>query len=299
MDVVHVAGLTQRFGSVTALDDLTVSFAENQVTGLLGRNGAGKSTLIDILTGRRPAASGSVRVGDANPYENRHTLRDICGVGEAQRYPQQFSVAAVLDSAALLHPRWDAEMAADLVDTFALRRRQKVAKLSRGQRSALGVTVGLAARAPLTIFDEPYVGLDAVARQTFYDRLLQELVAQPRTVIMSSHLIDEVAHLLERVVVLDRGRVVLDAPVDDVRGTVVEVTGPSVTVNAFTHDQEVLQTRHLGGLTRATVRGADLEAARALGLRVDVLSLQEIVVSLASVETPLPAGPLPAEAVAS
>ena len=86
-------------------------------------------------------------------------------------------------------------------------------------RSAVGIVIGLAARAELTLFDEPYAGLDAVARQLFYDRLLADFAEHPRTVLLSTHLVDETADLLEHVVMLDRGRVVLDAPADDVRGT--------------------------------------------------------------------------------
>ena len=122
---------------------------------------------------------------------------------------------------------------ASLLDDFGVRASKAVKKLSRGQRSALGITIGLAARAEVTLFDEPYAGLDAVARQVFYDRLLADFAEFPRTVLLSTHLIDEAAALFEGVIVIDRGRVVLDAPADVLRGVATRVSGPCLAVDAL------------------------------------------------------------------
>ena len=130
----------------------------------------------------------------------------------------------------MFYPNWSEELARQLLTDFDLPLQRRIRKLSRGMRSAVGIVIGLAARAELTLFDEPYAGLDAVARQLFYDRLLADFAEHPRTVVLSTHLIDEVADLLEHVVVLDRGRVVLDAPADDVRGTAMTVSGPVTAV---------------------------------------------------------------------
>jgi ABC-2 type transport system ATP-binding protein len=280
MDAITLTGVTKRFGDVAALDDVSVGFGRHLITGLVGRNGAGKSTLLDLVSARARATSGSVRVQGEDPFENRRVLAGVCAITENQPYPSRFSVETVLHGAALLHPRWDAQVADDLIEVFALRRRQKVGKLSRGQRSALGVVIALASRAPITLLDEPYVGLDAVARRVFYDRLLEDVVAAPRTVIFSSHLIDEIAHLLDHLVVLDRGRVVLAAPVDLVRDSVLEVSGPRVLVDAFVDGLDVLARADLAGVTRVTVRGAAPDEAALVGLRVRALPLQEVLVAL-------------------
>ena len=128
---------------------------------------------------------------------------------------------------------------------------QRVKKLSRGQLSAVGVVLGLASRAPLTIFDEPYLGLDAVARQLFYDRLLADYAEHPRTVVLSTHLIDEVSDLLDHVVVLDRGRVVVDEDTDVLRGSLVVVSGPSRAVDDFAAGHDVVHRENLGGFSAA------------------------------------------------
>ena len=159
------------------------------------------------------------------PAENEAVLRRMVFVREEQAYPD-FRVGHAIRVASWFYPNWSEELARQLLADFDLPLRRRIRKLSRGMRSAVGIVIGLAARAELTVFDEPYAGLDAVARQLFYDRLLADFAEHPRTVVLSTHLIDEVADLLEHVVMLDRGRVVLDAPADDVRGTAMTVSGP-------------------------------------------------------------------------
>ena len=161
-----------------------------------------------------------------------------------------------------------------------------VKKLSRGMRSALGIVIGLAARADVTLFDEPYAGLDAVARQIFYDRLLADYAEHPRTILLSTHLIDEAAGLLERVIVIDRGRVVLTADADDLRGVATAVSGPVLAVDEFTAgSMEVWGRRHLAGQASVVVVGAldeaDHRRARSLHLDLSPLSLQQLVVQAA------------------
>jgi ABC-2 type transport system ATP-binding protein len=170
------------------------------------------------------------------------------------------------------------------VDEFGLPRKRRVKKLSRGMLSALGVIVGLASRAPITLFDEPYLGLDAVARHLFYDRLLADYAEHPRTVILSTHLIDEVSDLIEHVLLLDRGRLVVDEDAEALRGQVKTVTGPSDAVDAFAVGREELHRDRLGATVRATLRGAfdanDRGRAAELGLDVDPVSLQQLIVHL-------------------
>lgn len=153
--------------------------------------------------------------------------------------------------------------------------------MSRGQASAVGVVLGLASRAELTIFDEPYAGLDAVARQTFYDRLLADYAEHPRTVLMSTHLIDEAADLLEHVIVIDQGRILLDAPADELRGSAVTVAGRVTEAEAFAAGREVLDRSRVGAFTSVTLAGlteADREAAVSAGLEVGSVSLQQLVI---------------------
>jgi ABC-2 type transport system ATP-binding protein len=277
---VSLSGVSKRYREVAALDEVSIELAENTIHGLLGRNGAGKTTLMHILTGQAFETAGTVRVFGEHPYENAGVLRRVCFIKESQRYPDWFAVKHALQAAALLYPDWDETFATDLVDDFDLPLERRVKKLSRGQLSAVGVVIGLAAQAPLTIFDEPYLGLDAVARQTFYDRLLADYAERPRTIVLSTHLIDEVSDLIEHVVLLDRGRVLLEGDAETLRGDAVTVTGPSGAVSSFVAGYDVLHREDVGGTTRVTVRGVD-ERPDLAGLRFEPVSLQQLVVRTA------------------
>lgn len=289
-----VSGVTMRFRQHTALDDVTTAFEQDTITGLLGRNGAGKTTLMQLLTGHRVPTAGRVEVLGTSPYENDRVLRDICFVKEGQRHPDHFRVRDALAAASMVFPGWDGDLAADLVAGFDLPARRPVNKLSRGMNSMVGIIIGLASRAPLTLFDEPYLGLDAVARQMFYDRLLADYAEHPRTIVLSTHLIEEIASLLERVLLIDRGRVLLDADAESLRDSAITVTGPADKVQTFARQHELLHTESLGGTSRAVVRidGADdRDAAAARGLTVEPTSLQQLVVAM-SLQPPAARGSL-------
>jgi ABC-2 type transport system ATP-binding protein len=202
-------------------------------------------------------------------------------VKESQVYPD-IKVKRALEAASWFYPNWDAELAEMLMEDFALPANRAIKKLSRGMHSSVGIVIGLASRAEITLFDEPYLGLDAVARQIFYDRLLADYAEHPRTVLLSTHLIDEVANLLEHVVVIDRGRIVVDAPADDLRGRAVTVRGRAADVDEFVAHRKVLTRQGIGSLATATVTGPldDLARTRARDLHLDVgpVSLQEFVI---------------------
>jgi ABC-2 type transport system ATP-binding protein len=280
--IAEVRGVTKRYGGFTALDDVTMTLRENTIHGLLGRNGAGKTTLMRVMTGRVFPGAGEVRVFGECPVENDGVLERICFIGESQPYPEHYQVRHVLQAGALLFPDWDAEFARSLTHDFGLPLKRGVRKLSRGMRSALGITVGLASRAPLTFFDEPYLGLDAVARQLFYDRLLADYAGNPRTILLSTHLIDEVRDLLEHVTVIESGRVIIDEAAEDLRSRAVTVSGPTDAVARFTEGREVLQVERMATFSRATVadgrRDADAGLARRLGVDLEPVSLQDLVV---------------------
>lgn len=280
--IVEVENLTKRFGRVTAVDNASFSLTEGGIHGLLGRNGAGKTTLMQLLTGQEFATEGHARIFGQTPVENAHALRRVCFIKESQTYPEDFHGKHVLRAAPWFYDNWDADFAAHLVDVFKIPLDRMVKKLSRGQRSAIGVVVGLASRAELTFLDEPYAGLDAVARQRFYDVLLKDYSAHPRAIVLSTHLINEAADLLERVVVIDEGKIIIDSDADALRGTALTLAGKASDVDTFVGGREVLSRSSLGGLATATVAGlsaADRQAATQAGLETTPVSLQDLIVS--------------------
>ena len=279
--VVEVTGLTKKFGRFTAVDEATFGVKENTITGLLGRNGAGKTTVMQLLTGQQFASSGRITVFGSSPVENAGVLSNICFIKESQSYPEDFKPKHVFASAPWFFENWNADFADRLIREFQVPMNRRIKKLSRGQLSAVGVIVGLASRAPLTFFDEPYLGLDAVARQIFYDRLLEDFAEHPRTVVLSTHLIDEVSALLEHVIVIDGGHIIIDEDADTLRGSAATVAGSRAAVDAFVGDREVLHREGIGGLSSVTVTrltAAERAAATAAGLELGTVSLQQLIV---------------------
>lgn len=284
--VVEVNGLTKRYGKFTAVSDASFAVAENRIYGLLGRNGAGKTTVMQLLTGQQFASDGTIRVFGESPVENAGVLSNICFIKESQSYPEDFKPKHVFKAAPWFFRNWDAAFAERLVKEFRLPLNRRIKKLSRGQLSAVGVIIGLASRAPLTFFDEPYLGLDAVARQTFYDRLLEDYAEHPRTVILSTHLIDEVSNLLEHVLVIDEGKIIIDQPTDELRGSAAVIGGTTSAVNAFVAGRTILHTESLGSFSSVTVEhlsADDRKRAAAAGLELSPVSLQQLIVRKTSI----------------
>ncbi|MEV8024790.1 ABC transporter ATP-binding protein [Microbacterium sp. NPDC080220] len=280
--VIEVKNLTKRYRDTTAVDDISFTIERDSIYGLLGRNGAGKTTVMSILTAQNFPTAGEVRVFGESPYEKAAVLSRMCFVRESQKYPDDATPLHAFRIARLFYPHWDQALANKLIREFRLPVKTRIKKLSRGQLSAVGVIIGIAARAEVTFFDEPYLGLDAVARQIFYDRLLEDYAEHPRTIILSSHLIDEVSNLLEKVIVIDGGRIVMDEDTESVRGRAATVVGDSAAVEAFVAGREVIHRETLGRVTSATVIGeltaADRAELAASGLDVTPVSLQQLIV---------------------
>ena len=278
---IRLSEVSRHFGRVRALDAITVDIPQNAITGLLGRNGAGKTTLMSIIAGHDRADSGTVRVLGADPFERAAVMSSISFVRDNQRYPEDFTLRHLLEVAPLFHAGWDADVAEKLVSGFRLPRKTTVKKMSRGQASSLGIVLGLASRAPVTIFDEPYLGLDATARRFFYDALMQNYIDHPRTIIVSTHLIDEMEPLLEHVVIVDGGRLVREAAADELRGSAITLSGLTATVDDLATGHRVLQRRTVGGLSSVVVEATDAdsitERATRAGAQVSPATLQDLV----------------------
>lgn len=285
--LAEVRNLSKKFGEVRALNNVSFTLRAGAIYGLFGRNGAGKTTLMSMLTAQSFPTSGTVRIFGVPPFENRQALRRTSFVREGQKYPEEASVNTLLRTGPLFYRDWDTQFAQELVERFELPPSRPLKKLSRGQLSAAGIVLGLSSRAELTFFDEPNLGLDAVARQVFYAAVAEDFAAHPRTVVISSHLIDEVAPIVEHVLLLNRGKLVVDMPTDQLSHSAYRLTGPGTLVADFVGaGMQVLQQETLGGLSRVTVR-ADFTAevaarARAVGLDAEAISLQELSVLLGS-----------------
>ncbi|WP_028045376.1 ATP-binding cassette domain-containing protein [Cellulomonas sp. URHE0023] len=280
---VQVRDLTVRYGSTTALDAVSFDIQPGAITGLLGRNGSGKTTALSVLAAFLRKTSGTVLVDGEEPWENPRVMSGTGLVRESGDVIAERRISETLRMVADRRPAYDPTLAEKLLDMFELDPTTRPYKLSRGKKSAFGVVVGIASRTPLTLLDEVHLGMDAPSRYAFYDVLLQDWLDHPRTIVLSSHLINEIERLLERVLVLDRGSVLVQSDADSLRASGMTVTGASADVEAFVADRDVVARQRLGSTAQATVVGArpdDERLARESGLELGPVPLQDLFVHL-------------------
>lgn len=282
---VEVQHVTQRFNDVTALDDVSFRLEPETIYGLIGRNGSGKSTLLSVLAAFRQPTSGEVAINGEPLWERAHLTSQVALIRESvDTVENSECVSSALDFARMMRPNWDDAYAQELVDRFKLDRDQRIKHLSRGQRSALGITMGLAARAPLTLFDESHLGLDAPSRLLFYDEVLADYMRHPRTFVLSSHLIEEISPLFQEVLILHRGKLLLQEETASLIERGVTVTGRAERVDQFVEGRRVLGQRQLGPTKSVAIYESlgsqDRERAQDLGLELGPIGLQELFVHL-------------------
>ena len=216
--VVDVNKLSRSFGPKTALDRVSFSATAGKVYGLVGSNGAGKTTLLKHLLGLLRPATGSVRVFGLDPVRDPvGVLSRIGYLSEEHELPEWMRIGELMSYTQAYHPTWDAAYARELLDTFKLDPGKKIKDLSKGMRAQAGLISAVAHRPELLILDEPSSGLDAVVRRDILDAIVRTVADDGRTVIFSSHLLDEVERMSDHVTLIDQGRVVLSGDLDDVR----------------------------------------------------------------------------------
>ncbi|HLS66012.1 MAG TPA: ABC transporter ATP-binding protein [Pseudogracilibacillus sp.] len=276
---IEVKNLSKKYGRTFALKDVSFTLEGPKIYGLLGRNGAGKTTFMDILAGQQRASSGTVLVNNEQPFNNKTILNDLCIIKESNNFQKDLTIKQVLKTCAILFPNWDANLAEKMLGIFHLSPRKKMKKLSKGMASAVGIIVGLASRAPLTIFDEPYIGLDAASRKKFYELLLEQFEEEERTIILSTHLIDEVSLLFEEVIILQEGELMLQEEADTLRDRAFSVTGEKEAVKQFICDKQVINTKEVANMMTAAIYGDRLEAEQT-NLTVEGLPIQDLMIYL-------------------
>lgn len=277
--------LSYRYHNALALDDVSLHLAAPGIHGLLGRNGSGKTTLMSLAAGLRRPTSGDIRLNGQPIFENYAATSDICIIRETGDTTSEWteSIGDGLALARDMRPHWDDGYASKLLDRFELSVKRKVDELSRGERAKFACLLGLAARAPLTMFDESYLGMDAPARYDFYDGLLEDFMAHPRLILVSSHHIDEIAKLFEEVIIIDHGRLLLHESAEALRGRGVTVTGAAAIVDGLIASQNILSERSLGPTKSVALYDVadDFRGkAKAAGLETSLLPIQDIFVHL-------------------
>lgn len=280
MGVITCRDVTKRFRSFEAVNISELIVKENAITGLIGRNSAGKTTLLQMIAGFLRANSGELRVFGEVSFNNLTVSTNSIFVDDKMAFPDNFALEDILQEMANFYPNWDAVLAERLFEHFELDKRSYHQHLSKGRMNTFNMIVGLASHSPLTIFDEPTTGMDASVRQDFYRALLKDYIAHPRTILISSHHLNEIEDLLEEIILIDKGQLKLHVTMDELREYAVRVTGPEFEVKAWSRNRDVIFKERFGlsdlhVVVRGDVTDAEVEQ---LGFKKSAVSPTDIAV---------------------
>jgi ABC-2 type transport system ATP-binding protein len=224
MPVIEARGLRKVFGTTVALDGVDLRVEEGRILGLIGPNGAGKTTALNTILGLTPY-QGQLRVLGRDPWAERDQLmRDVSFIADVAVLPRWMRVSQALDYVAGVHPRFDRAKAEALLAKTTVKRASKIRELSKGMVAQLHLALVMAIDARLLVLDEPTLGLDILFRKQFYDSLLNDYFDRSRTIVVSTHQVDELQHILTDLMFIDRGRIVLSCSMEEFESRYTEVT---------------------------------------------------------------------------
>lgn len=281
--------LTKQYGSKTVLDHVNLTLGSGKIYGLIGRNGAGKTTLLSLMSNQNPISAGTATIDGQRIWENPKALSRICFSRElnlsAESALSSYTLKAYLRAAETYLPHWDKEMAARLLELFGLEKKKKLGKLSKGMLSMVTILVAMASKAEFTFLDEPVAGLDVVAREQFYQLLLEEYTETGRTFVLSTHIIEEAADVMEEVIILDRGKILLKENTQELVDRARYVTGLADQVDGATAGLPCHHVENIGRSKAVTVllpEGEELHPG--YDVTVQPVNLQKLFVALCGEE---------------
>jgi ABC-2 type transport system ATP-binding protein len=223
MACIEARGLRKAFGTTIALAGIDLRVEEGRILGLIGPNGAGKTTALNALLGLTPY-QGELNVLGRDPWSERDQLmRDVCFIADVAVLPRWARVSQLLDYVAGVHPRFDRAKAEGFLAHTTIRRTSKVRELSKGMVTQLHLALIMAIDAKLLVLDEPTLGLDILYRKQFYDSLLTDYFDRRRTIVVATHQVEEIQHVLTDIVFIDRGRIVFECSMEELESRYLEV----------------------------------------------------------------------------
>lgn len=224
MACIEARGLRKSFGATVALDGIDLRVEEGRILGLIGPNGAGKTTALNAILGLTPY-QGDLRVLGRDPWTERDRLmRDVSFIADVAVLPRWIRVSQALEYVAGVHPRFDRAKAEGFLAKTSIRHTHKVRELSKGMVTQLHLALVMAIDAKLLVLDEPTLGLDILYRKQFYDSLLNDYYDRSRTIVVTTHQVEEVEHVLTDLMFIDRGRIVFNSSLEEIEGRYTEVT---------------------------------------------------------------------------
>lgn len=279
MKSIEIKNVSKQYKTTLALDHVSFDLDEGKIYGLLGRNGAGKSTLLNILANRIFASEGEIFIDGETCVENTKMQEKLYCMSEVNYYPND-KIKDIYKWTNLFYSCFDYEKALKLAEDFDLNLNKKVNELSTGYKSIFKLIIALSLNVPYVIYDEPVLGLDANHREKFYKHLLNDFTDNQKTIIIATHLIEEIAHLIEEVIIIDKGHVLLQDSLENLMAKGYSVAGNAQDVDEYTKGERVIGTDLLGGMKIAYIIGDIKENKMHERLQRSSLSLQKLFVKL-------------------
>ena len=280
MNCIELKNVTKNYGDICALKNVSLKFEQDKIYGLLGRNGAGKTTLLNIITNRIFADSGEVYVNGQIASENDAVLKQIHMMSEKNFYPDGMKVRDAFRWTKEFYPDFDEAYAKDLAEKFGLNINKKIKTLSTGYGSIFKMITTLSTNAPYLLFDEPVLGLDANHRDMFYRTIIEKYAEKPCTIVISTHLIEEVANVIEDIVIIKNGEIIKSESREELMSKGYTASGSAKAVDSFIADKNVMGTDSLGGLKTAYILGSVEQDAVPEGIEISKIDLQKLFIQL-------------------
>ncbi len=287
MSLIEFKGISKYYKETKALDNVNLTLEPNKIFGLLGRNGAGKTTLLNLLTNKIFPTTGEITLDGATVFENDAALKNMFYMMERRLYPENLSIKEIFKWSKAFYPEFDGEYAYSLCEKFKLNPKKRVKELSTGYESIFKAIIALASNAKVLIFDEPVLGLDANHRDLFYKELLANYNEKPKTIIISTHLIEEIEGVLEEVIIIKEGKLIMRKPVADLLTSAHTVSGEASKVDVYLKGRNSAGEEMIGKFKSVTVleevNTINKTMAKELGLELSKVELQKLFISLTNI----------------
>lgn len=277
---IEIKDVSKNFGTTQALSRVNLTFDNNKIYGLLGRNGAGKTTLLNIISNRIFADEGEVIVDGIPSKENDQALQKIYMMSEKNYYPTNMKIKEIFAWTKNFYQDFDMDYAKKLADLFDLNINKNVKSLSTGYTSIFKVIIALSVNTPYVLLDEPVLGLDANHRDIFYKLLIEKYSNFPCTIVISTHLIEEVSTVIEDVIIIRKGTIIKNQSREELLSQGYTISGKASSVDSFIVDKNVIGTETIGGLKSAFILGSINKETIPTDLEVTKLDLQKLFVQL-------------------
>ena len=288
MSIIEIKKVSKSYNKKQVLNNINITFEENKIYGLLGRNGAGKTTLLNLITDRAVVDSGEITIDGENVYENDNALEKIYFMTERTLYPEDYKVKEIFKWTKEFYNNFDSEYALELAKKFNLNINTKIKNLSTGYNSICKIITTLASNANVLIFDEPVLGLDANHRELFYKVLKENKIKRPKTIILSTHIIEEVSNLIEKVIILNNSKVISSDEAEELLKKAYTVSGLTENIDKFVEAKNIVNVEEITSFKSATIIGnltkEDKKLAEDLGLKFSKVELQKLFIYLTEKE---------------